>query len=87
MVPAQRNNSVTLLRLVAAFLVLSGHMSRICGITPIILFGEQVHSMGVKIFFCWEVCLLRKAGRKILIRCDMRLRDSFVFGHRWQFMY
>ena len=51
MVPAQRNNSVTLLRLVAAFLVLSGHMSRICGITPIILFGEQVHSMGVKIFF------------------------------------
>lgn len=46
-----RNHSATLLRLVAAFLVLSGHMSYICGMTPAVLWDEQVQSMGVKIFF------------------------------------
>lgn len=47
----QRNHSVILLRLVAAFLVLSGHMSYICGGQPAVLWGEPVQGMGVKIFF------------------------------------
>lgn len=57
----QRNHSVILLRLVAAFLVLSGHMSYICGMTPFILWGEQLHSMGVKILFLLGGALITRS--------------------------
>ena len=46
-----RNHGVTLIRLAAALMVLSGHMSYIMGLTPIFVFGQAVQGLGVKIFF------------------------------------
>lgn len=46
-----RNHSVTLIRLIAALMVLSGHMSYIMGQTPPLLWGQAIQGLGVKIFF------------------------------------
>lgn len=47
----QRNHSVTLVRLVAALMVLSGHMSYIMGQQPTFLWGQAIQGLGVKTFF------------------------------------
>lgn len=57
----KRNYSVTILRLVAALMVLSGHMSYITGTEPAWLWGQQIHAMGVKIFFLLGGALITKS--------------------------
>lgn len=47
----QRNLNVAILRLVAALMVLAGHMSYITGHMPVTLYGQLIQAMGVKILF------------------------------------
>ena len=56
-----RNHSVTLIRLIAALLVLSGHMSYIMGRSPTLLWGHAVQGLGVKIFFLLGGVLITKS--------------------------
>lgn len=46
-----RYNNFNILRLIAAFMVFSGHMGILSGSTIPTLWGQSVHSLGVKIFF------------------------------------
>lgn len=47
----KRENNFNIIRMVAALMVMAGHMAYICGTTVPSLFGEGVHALGVKIFF------------------------------------
>ena len=46
-----RENNFDIIRLLAAIMVMSGHMSYICGGTPLSLLGIPIQSLGVYIFF------------------------------------
>lgn len=48
---ADRENNFTVLRLIAALMVISGHMGYIVGSSIPTLFGRQIQSLGVYIFF------------------------------------
>ena len=43
----KRENNFNIIRMVAALMVMAGHMAYICGTTVPSLFGEGVHALGV----------------------------------------
>ena len=57
----KRENNFNIIRMVAALMVMAGHMAYICGTTVPSLFGEGVHAVGVKIFFLVGGFLISKS--------------------------
>lgn len=50
-VTPSRHNNVSVLRFLAAFMVMAGHMCFIAGMNPTVFFDTPVQSLGIKIFF------------------------------------
>lgn len=59
--PAGRENNFAALRLIAALMVISGHMGYIVGSSIPTLFGRQIQSLGVYIFFLIGGYLITKS--------------------------
>lgn len=57
----KRENNFNILRLLAAFMVLVGHMSILLGISPMNIMGSVVHEVGVYIFFLIGGYLITKS--------------------------
>ncbi len=56
-----RKNNFDILRLLAAFMVLSGHMSYLSGTAPCTLFNKGIQAIGVAIFFLLGGYLITKS--------------------------
>ena len=56
-----RENNFNIIRLLAAFMVISGHMGHIMGTGRPVLMGQEVHTLGVKIFFLIGGYLITKS--------------------------
>lgn len=79
-----RDNNFNIIRLLAAIMVMSGHMAYIMGGDRPILLGQEVHALGVKLFFLIGGYLITKSFesepsvRKYIIKRFFRIWPPLV---------